>query len=343
MIYIFIGLLFYVLAILQTLKSFRNFNYFFNFFATITLILLASFRDGVGTDWDSYLNFYNNIQDSQRVEIGYSFLNDFFSTIGFHYNIFLFIINLICVGLIISFLRNLEALSVVAVLLFYSDLYLYYNFSGMRQAIAMALTCYAIKYAISRQGVKFFSFVIFASMFHYSAAIFAIAFIVPMRIGRSIYIWFLAFSLVIYEYKDLISDLIMEFTIKNADYYLNNSLISEDVITNYYLGLIKRLIIFLFIFLGWKDLKDKFHFQYIVNLYIIGMLIYSTTYLISPDLGVRLSTYFIILDIVIVSLVIFNSRNVSVRFFLLTLISIVALYRISTYASNPYYEYHFFF
>lgn len=312
-------------------------------FAALIMVFLASARDGVGTDWDAYLNFYQNTEESQRVEIGYSSFNDVFSYINAPYNMFLLAMNIVCIGLVTSFFRRFNTLSVVAILVFYSDLFLYFNLSGMRQAIATALTCYALRYVISRQPLQFILAIVIAATFHLSAIIFLLAYLVPKYFTKKLFFGLIFFGFLVYKFIDPIADFFTEYTIKNAAFYLDDLRHPENIISSYYIGMARRFVVFGFIAIGWRDLRDKFHFQYIVNLYIIGVSIYVATYLISPDAGVRISTYFTVLDAVILSLVIWQKSTVSIRLGLTAIVCAMCIYKLIGYASNPFYSYQTFF
>jgi hypothetical protein len=92
-------------------------------------------------------------------------------------------------------------------------------------------------------------------------------------------------------------------------------------------------------FYGERLLEDKKGI-YFFNLYIIGYVMYFSTYLISPDIGTRLSGYFLIFEIFLAgNLLLFNKKLTS-RLIITTVFSLQALYKITTYMSNEYYTYH---
>ena len=61
-----------------------------------------------------------------------------------------------------------------------------------------------------------------------------------------------------------------------------------------------------------------------LNLYILGFFIYSTSYIISPDIATRISIYFLIFECVIVSNIAFNCKsNFYKSLLLITYVSLV--------------------
>ena len=75
---------------------------------------------------------------------------------------------------------------------------------------------------------------------------------------------------------------------------------------------------------------------------MVGFVIYATSYLISPDFGVRLGSYFIILDCILVSKYIYVSRSLTNRLVLFAVFALIAMYKVYTYTLIPAYEYKFF-
>ena len=86
---------------------------------------------------------------------------------------------------------------------------------------------------------------------------------------------------------------------------------------NFIIGLLRRSITILLIFAFGKKFIFKHNLSaYIFNLYIIGFGIYATTYLISPDIGVRMSVYFTVLEMFLLANLLFLVKRVDVKFLL---------------------------
>ncbi len=308
------------------------------------MIGLASVRNGVGTDWDAYLIFYQSTEESSRTEIGYSYFNNLFSHLGLHYNLFLLALTSISIVLISSFFKHASALSAAAVLVFYSDLFLYLNLSGMRQAIAISVTCFSLRYAINQKPMPFFSLVALAASFHLSAVVFFIAYFIPRgRPKWPILIWGLLGMMAFFKSLESIAQFITENTLKNAMYYLDGIEVSDDLLSNYFVGSLRRLVVLGIVWMAWRDLKENSYFKYTLNLYIFGLIIYLLFYTLSADIGVRMSSYFTILDTLLIGLAVINSRSLSTRIAIAMFVSAASFYKLLGYASNPYYEYNFIF
>ena len=344
MIYIAIGSFLIVMTLVECDKQFRILSREGCYLALLLMIGLASLRHGVGTDWDAYLTLYQNIEESSRVEIGYSYINNLFSHMGIHYNVFLFVMTTICIALISSFFRQAGALSAAAILMFYSDLFLYFNLSGMRQAVAISITCFALRYAVAKKPLQFFSLVTVAASFHMSAVVFFIGYFIPRSRPKWHYlVWVCLGGLAFYYFLEPIAQFITEHTLKNASYYLHGIEVQDNIIASYFIGGVKRLVVLGIVLVTWRSLKEKPYFLYLLNMYIFGLAIYFLFYTISVDIGVRMSSYFTILDTLLVGLAILNASNILTRLSIASLVSAICLYKLLGYASNPYYDYKFIF
>ncbi len=339
MIYIIFGIILISLIYVDISNFSRKSSIFILFLSLLFLLLLAAFRFRVGADWDSYINFYENIEESESLEIGYAFLNNFFSSISLPYNLFLLFINGFALYLMFIFIRNNTKYMQLAVLLFFCDLYLYYNLSGIRQAIALAITCYSITFVLKRQFFAFTIAVLFASTFHVSALIFIIAYFVPKKIPRYTHIIFFSIILsVIYYNKFLISDFITINNFKNLNYYI----LHQEVLPSfgdYIFGIFKRSIIIIIILLYYYNFVKKDINCLFLNLYIIGFIIYLISYNISPDIGVRLSSYFIIFEIVLLGKLLSEVSGSLERIAIITTYVSIAIYKIFSYINNDAYKY----
>ena len=92
-------------------------------------------------------------------------------------------------------------------------------------------------------------------------------------------------------------------------------------------------------FFGKKVLETR-NGIYFFNLYLIGFGMYLSTYLISPDIGTRMSSYFLIYEIFLAGNLIVVNQKLTTRLLIVTIFSFQASYKISTYMSIDWYNYH---
>lgn len=133
-----------------------------------------AFRGGVGTDWQAYLEYFNQINDPVMVaksgfESGYLLLCRIFSGLGLSYWVMRFFISLFTV---ILFYKATEAQTHntgIALLagLFY---FFYPSLEASRQILALSLFYYSLKY-LDEKPFRYFLLNLVGLMFHRTAAI----------------------------------------------------------------------------------------------------------------------------------------------------------------------------
>lgn len=339
MIYILIGLVIIILAYVEAVTRDIKFSNYSLIVICFFLFLLAGLRDKVGTDWAAYYTYYQETTD--KVEIGYAFLNNSFSNLGLPYNSFLLFVNGISLTLMYFFLRKNSLFMVIAALVFFSDLYLYFNLSGIRQAIATSITCFSISYAIDRKFWKFSSLILLACCFHLSAIIFVIVYYLPKsKLTYSQILFFGLGFLMTLIFLNSIADLITLYTMKAADYYVNVQSKEGNLLSLFYVGIFRRLIILGVIAAFGRKMFQEENFQYFFNIYLFGFAIYLSTYMVSPDIGVRMSSYFTIFDIILVGNLIFYTEKMWARILLVTIFSSIAIYKLVGYMNTDFFDYH---
>lgn len=338
MVYLVVCLLIILFSYLDVVQKSKVDSMIYALFVASIMVIMAALRDNVGTDWLAYYEFYTH--GGERTEIGYRTFNDLFHDLGLHYNYLLLFFNVVSLGLIVSSLRRHAVYIVIGLLIFYSDLFLYFNFSGIRQAMAISFTLFSVKYAIDRNFIKFLLCVILAATFHVTAMVFLIIYFIPFRqFSKKEYIFIAAafglFSIFIFSLINVFSG---ELALK-AKFYLELQEQESNIKTLFLIGAIKRSLIFFVVLIFGKELAKLRNSVFFLNIYLIGFVMYLTTYLISPDIGVRLSSYFLIFDLFLAGNLIMINKKLSTRLFIMTFFAIISIYKISTYMGLEPYSY----
>lgn len=283
---------------------------------------------------------YSDIYESSRVEVGYRLLNDLFSRLGVHYNLFLLLINAISLIILAYFITKLCQIHIVCLMVYFSDLYFYYNFSGQRQAVAIALTSLAIYFLIKYKRISAMVAILVASAFH-TTAICAIAlfFIPRSKISIKHLLVLLASSLLIANCIEYIPNMFSSFLLKDYSYYLFLHEKSDALATEYCIGLIRRfIIILLYLTISNKILLDA-STRYLFNIYCFGFLIFASTYMFSADIGTRIGSFFTIVEIVLVSRILSSGATVMRRVVVFCIFLFVSVYKVMGINSMEYYKY----
>lgn len=309
---------------------------------SICMILLVGLRDGsiVGIDSPAYYRFYET--ELSSVEVGYSLLNNFFSSIHAPYNLFLIFINSISLYFIYKFIKQNSNFFIFSLFIYYSDLFFYLNFSAVRQSIAISIVISSYYFIYKGYKAKPIALILIASLFHVTALMGLLAFFIPKT------------KLTIKQFFKLAIPIIIGFSIlsyivPNVDYlnskfnyYTSIQDSKDNMLSNYIIGIIKRSIpIIILPIVGKNFLKSNLN-VFLFNIYLIGYIIYIATYLISPDFGVRFGSYFTVVECILLANYLFQAKIKSNRIILFLLFISLAIYKISSYAVIKEYEYVFF-
>ncbi len=350
MIYLYMALLIGVLCFDEiTSSSHRIFHKNKAFVVVfITLLVIASSRINVGDDWNSYAEFYINRELSGLTEIGYRVINDFFGDLGLHYNIFLLFINTVILFFIFKFIKENAELKQIGLLIFFYDVYFYLNLSGVRQGIALAVTCFGFNYALKKDFFKYLLVVLIASTFHKSALIALIIYFIPRdrfdfyAAIKSIKFYLVLCVIIIISNAQIESYIqyVENSFFKNVAYYALYHPKSENILIAYLVGLAKRSIVIYYYYFYCRYLPSNHSTHYLLNIYIVGFILFAIIYLLSPDIGTRLSIYFSIFEILIIgNLIYFMPRYKDKILILITYFSVTAI-KLFDYMNRDSYQYH---
>lgn len=317
-------------------------------FVFIILLLTASLRFEVGDDWNSYVGFYTDRDLSGSTEIGYRLINDFFGDLGLPYNLFLLIISSITLFFTYKFIYLNAKFKQLGLLIFFYDIFFYLHLSGIRQAIALSITCIGFNYALKKRFLKYLLVVLLASTFHKSALIALAIYFIPREgfnfysIFKSIkfYLALCVIILVSYVPFEFFINFFEDVNLKNVFYYLNQHYKSENIVADYYIGIVKRSIVIFFYILYRRYLSSDNLTHYFFNVYLIGFLTFLCLYLSSPDIGTRLSIYFTIFEILIIVNLVYYIPRFKDRFFILITYIAVTTIKLLDYMNRDSYQYH---
>lgn len=148
------------------------------------LFLMAIFRYGQGQDYFNYEYIYGYIDTITREslwglfmfpDIGYGFLNYLFILLDLPYELFMGAFTSITMIMFYLFLKKTCNCSMVALLIFYSIIFMIYPMSASRQGFCMAFFL-SIMYPLLEKGnfKKYYLYLFFASTIHLSSIVLGI-------------------------------------------------------------------------------------------------------------------------------------------------------------------------
>ncbi|EOB2820167.1 EpsG family protein [Vibrio vulnificus] len=317
------------------------------FFSFIFVLLFTSLRGDVGQDTSNYLEIYNNLESNkQHLESGFYYLSNTLKYFNFSFNGFLFFIGV--VSLVFYFVSIYKfvgfGLIVFSFMIIFCDIYIYFNMSGLRQGIALSISLLSGYYAYKGHLFKFLICFIISILFHSSAVVTLLFFpLFKFNIKYNIKFIFYCFIFVltwVFVLQYLISNVALASGIKGSSMYLSNSY-NEFSMSAYAVGIIRRIYPIFIVLLFYSSLSDDKLTMRIFNVYLFGFCVYLVNYPMLQDVTVRISSYFIMFEAVLISCVISRLKSrfniVSIVIFVLILI----YFKVFSYANLESFQYRF--
>jgi hypothetical protein len=307
----------------------------------LILVLFIGLRDQTGSDWNHYKDYFLSLRDNvieNHFEVGYFSFAKILNIIGLNYLFFLLFSTFLYLSLMFYVFVSHKYAALISLIFFCS--HLLPLMGQARQAIALALCLVAGKLLLLNRGLSFFIVTIVASLFHKSAIIFLLSYLVINYKVRAAHI--LAAVLVVcvsyfisqnFNY----STLLLHFIPGDIGTHLTAYIVSEEntpifYIDDYKLVLLvftKRIFFALIFFCSQKFISSySREYNFYLNLYFLSLLIFLMLYNLFPAIAIRLALYFYVYDVFLFSIIVANSRGV-LKFFLIIMIIIICLQRLS--------------
>lgn len=256
------------------------------FFVFCLLVFQVGLRWQTGTDWDSYLLHFEEINTVADVfnsitgfEQGYSFFVLAVKSIWNSYTGFLMAHALVYYILVFSAFKKLTPYFFISITLFYAT-----NMGVLganRQLVALGVCLFALRYVLDRSYIKFFLCIGFAFFFHSTAIMFAIYYFLHRDIQRFWIFAILIVSFIIgktglpFFLFSFLGDNIGGMGSAKVLYYTERYQEDSELYRLGVMGLVKRLVfIGLFIY-NYEYLTTKLsYYKLIFNGYFVGLIIY---------------------------------------------------------------------
>lgn len=323
-------IIFFVLAVFAFIESFTNFkkNHILHMVAFLMLAFIAGCRYETGVDWVMYedqMKYSYSLTEaferdkwdwlSLRLDVGYSILLAIIKTFGGGVQVLFFIIGLAIQFLLYLNLKKYSPKILLSYLIYYSFFFFVFDMSGIRQGLAIQLFFYSLRFIVNKNFTKFFLCIIFATLFHWSAAILLpLYFFINKKISIKFSIFILIFSTVVFSFQikwlgaimgDLLNK-INSFTLlaKKVEAYTTDDTFARergwDKMTVYiYLKMV--VIVFITYFFKEKFENNKY-FTIFSNLLLIQFLCIFTFYEFF-EISDRYKSYFLISEVILIPMV----------------------------------------
>lgn len=281
--YVFLFSIIYFCALFDVTKGNYKIKNLVFLFLVIIITLFAGLRHNIGADYLGYYSYFNKATISlfSDLEIGFEVLAVFVRTIFNSYEFFVLTLVTLTFVFIYMAIKNLAFSNMYLIPLYvYSIQYLLGGPMGqMRQALAIAILLYSIKFIIDGNLKKFLFTVLMASSMHVTSIIFLIAYAVNyIKISKTLILTSLA-AVVILGNTPLPRELLLQLSsMLNMDIFtsLGQYVTSERYGMEYdgsILAYIERLLILFVTLYFYKDSKDK-KVKTLILIYWISLLIF---------------------------------------------------------------------
>jgi len=367
MSYLILFIIFYLLSF----PTFLNFNAksrnIIFFISIIILFLFAGLRYETGGDWVMYTHVFNLIEPINKILLGhedhfldinyeflYKLLNSIVKLFSSDFQIFLLVVQLILSVLLYKSLKEYSTLPIIAVIVYYSRCMFIFDFVVIRQAIAILIVFYSLKYLESKDIYIYIFLVILASFFHFSAIIMLLVspFLKRTYSNRLLIIYFMVANAFVFFKIRWVLGLTKLLINMNINSLITHKLIkyTADELFSYpssfSMAVIANLIIFIVVII-YREKFNKFkYFNLFLNLFLGYIFFYYFFFELSM-LSKRLNYYFFISIVVLLPMLIDVFELKMNKFIAYNILCIYLLMgsfntfmeRPSSIAYNPYQNY----
>lgn len=277
---------------------------YFLFFSYIGLLLLASFRFGMGDYFNYYANFLiypNRISRMSLLlpfEPGFSFFIIFFRLLNLSFAYFIVFCAFIELTIIFHIIKRCSLNVNISVFIFFTNYYLIYLEGTLRQGLVLAVFIYAFYgFIVDKNILKYLILICFATLFHVSAII---GLLVPVVFKIS-YKYFLNPAYIILAttislagsiiVPKILLTLVSRFVGKAASY--------NGGVNIFFPAIGLRLFMMIIVYTVFRRTHTRLSKNEIlsVKVYISGVIIYVL--LCSISILSRLSDYFMFIEIIL--------------------------------------------
>lgn len=279
-------------------------------YAFLSFVLIGSFYSGsrfyTGGDYENYKEVYlHNLDLFGYTEPGYLLLNWLVINLGFSYESYLIIANILINTLLFIALRRLSPSYLISLIVYVGIYYLQHQFNWIRQGIASVVVLNALFY-FKNSTKKYLLLTVLASLFHTAAvlAIFLPYMFKSIKYRYYVPIVFISIiifnsNLVILSVFDLLEAMTNNFLVGKLRYYLIENTDYANVLNIYSLSSIKRVVLLLFLVVFSEILSQRYRFFHEISLfYFLSMIIYYV-FQFNEVVAARASQIFQFVDLII--------------------------------------------
>jgi len=299
-------------------------------FISFLFIILIGFRF-CGYDYSSYESIFDNVKNGDEViGIEYGFLT--LCNLSATFRILLILMAFLTVFIHSKFIYKFSEIPLFSLFLLSGTLLLPTFMGQMRQGLAIGFVGFAFYYFNDKKYQYYFLFVVLAMLFHFSAIISLLFFIIPKNLKNFNYYFFtILFSVIFFQIlqpfilkiMNLFPELV--YLDKMVGYSEN-----DDDKLGFNTAILIRVFVLFFCYYNKENIKSKY-FPHLLNIYHYSIIIYLIFGPIIPQLGGRGTQYFSYFDLLLIPMLInsfdgFKRLLIMSIFFLLTFARLIQFF-----------------
>lgn len=168
---------------------------------------------------DNYLSYFSYLRKANveqffkfKLEFLYKLLNVVIAKIWFNNRFFMCVIDIITTLGVYLFIKKYSKNYLITILLFVAIGTYYMQFFILRQAIAIGILIYSIKYIRNKKIFKFTLCVLIATLFHKTSAIFLLAyFVCNIKFNLKYFVFWIGILIMTFIFKGIINNIFVRY------------------------------------------------------------------------------------------------------------------------------------
>lgn len=310
----------------------------------IILSLSVAIRNGVGTDYESYIYVYREINHFQDIfsihgDFLFNFLIFFIKKIGFNEPYFFFFMISFSSFILLEKITNqfkLQKHRLLILFLYFSFFFMNYHYNLVRHGLMVSLVWFAFSNIKKGKLKNFFILIIIAGLIHKLAFIFIFFYwILQIKLNkRYVILTFIgsAFIFIFGLFKQVLIPFLIRIipfsSIKKVlNHYNSTYYLEDDIKGGVTVGVIVYSILFFFLFINRKKMENFYYFDVFLNSLFFAIVLF----LAFNDIGVfseRITGLLYLSLIFLIPLLIkfYNTKQIKVLPFMIALVFGILLF-----------------
>lgn len=285
--------------------------------ACLLMFAVYGLRDAysVGNDSaSSYLHFFQSLENRSWEDLSAGTdLNDnlgwrLFAKLGFivlhgDYQLFIMIISSFVVFVFGRFIYRYSVSPVQSIVYYWGLLFYTFNFSALKQSIAMSLLLLAFEAVVDRKLFRFLIIMALAMQFHFPSIVFLPAyFLIKLNPKRGFLLVIAAAFLAVYLWRDQIMNFMLQF------YYEEQSFYGQDRFMTGKVTVMLALVLIAYFF----KMPQKDNPVYSASLQFVAIATVIQLFSVYNNVFERLADYYFQFSVIFVPFI-FDTRNIKNR------------------------------